>query len=145
MKYENKNRKGQSGFTLVEIMIVLAIMTMIFGLVGVNLMGQFKEARKKTAIIQIAQLKEALDAFNVANGFYPSSSQGLAALSKKPGSGSGRVPESYPDGGFLKKPIGNDPWGQPYIYESQDQNSYLLYSGGPDAKPETEEDNVKAD
>jgi len=141
---KREKREHQRGFTLIEIMIVLAIMTLIFGLVGVNVMGQFKDAKKKTASIQIAKYKEGLEAFYVANGFYPSSSQGLSALTKKPATGSGRVGESYPDGGFMKK-VDDDPWGFPYIYESEDQSTYTLMSGGPDGKPETDEDNVKAD
>lgn len=137
-------RSRQRGFTLIEIMIVLAIMALIFSLVGVNVVGSFKDAKKKTCAIQIAKYKESLDAFYLANGFYPSSSQGLAALVKKPASGSGRTPENYPDGGFTKK-IENDPWGSPYVYESDDQQNYVIYSAGPDGKAETQEDNVKAE
>lgn len=134
---DRKKRKYQRGFTLIEIMIVLAIMTLIFGLVGVNVMSSFKDAKKKTAKIQIAKYQEGLDAFYIANGFYPNSSQGLQALVTKPTVG--RTADSYPDGGFMKK-VDKDPWGFDYVYVCEDYSKYTLTSSGPDGQAGTEDD-----
>jgi general secretion pathway protein G len=130
---------GNKGFTLVEIMIVLAIVGLLFSFVGVNIIGKFKESKISAAKIQIASLEQGLQSYYLAHNFYPHTTQGLGALVEKPTVG--RIPKTYPDGGHLgKKNLPNDPWGNAYRYECEDYQNYVIYSNGPDAEPGTEDD-----
>ena len=134
-----KNRKKrQSGFTLIEIMIVLAIVGLLFSIVGVNVINRFKAAKSDTAKIQINSYREMLDHYYLAHGMYPHTSQGLEALVKKPSAG--KIPENYPDGGYSKKQIQKDPWNSPYRYVCDDYQNYSLTSDGPDQTEGTEDD-----
>ncbi len=131
------------GFTLIEIMIVLAIVGMLFSFVGVNLMSKFKESKVQGAKIQIASLQQALQAYYLSSNMYPSTAQGLDALLKKPSVG--KVPASYPDGGFLgKKTLPKDPWANEYRYVCEDNQNFSLSSMGPDGQPDTDDD-IKGD
>lgn len=136
MKKERK--KSVRGFTLIEIMIVLAIIGIIFSFVGVNVMSQFKDAKVKAAKIQIANYEQALQAYYLAHNFYPSTEQGLEALIRKPTVG--RVPENWTGNYFKKKELVPDPWDHPYQYKCDDQQNYVIYSNGPDGSPGTEDD-----
>ena len=140
MDKNKKERNHQRGFTLIEIMIVIGIMSLLFALVGPNVIGLFGDAKKKAAALQIGNYRTALDAFYVSNGFYPTNNQGgLEALIKKPTTG--RIPENFPDKGYLKKTtIEKDPWGKDYIYTCENGNDYTLYSAGPDGQDGSEDD-----
>lgn len=138
----NEKRRNK-GFTLIEIMIVLAIVGLLFSLVGVKVIDQFKKAKFDTAKLQIGMYKEALDHYYLATGMYPHTSQGLDALLKKPSVG--RVPGAYPETGFLaKKSIQKDPWDSDYRYVCEDYSNYSITSDGPD-KTEGTEDDVKVE
>ena len=135
----NKKKKNTKGFTLVEIMIVLALVVMLGSFAGVKLIDQFKRAKVDATKVQIAQFKQALDAYYLAVNSYPDTNQGLEALISKPSTG--KVPENYPDGGFLgKKTIPKDPFGNPYHYVCEDGQNYTITSDGPDQKPDTADD-----
>lgn len=134
-----QTRKREKGFTLIEIMIVLAIVGLLFSLVGIKVIDQFKKAKVQTAKLQIASYQQALQAYYLATGMYPNTGQGLDSLIHKPSVG--KVPDSYPDGGFLsKKTLENDPWSHPYRYECEDYQNYTLSSDGPDGEPGTDDD-----
>ncbi len=134
-----KKKKSVQGFTLVEIMIVLALVVMLGSFAGVKLIDQFKRAKVDATKVQIAAFKQALDAYYLSNNMYPHTSQGLEALLSKPTVG--KIPENYPDGGYLgKKVIPKDPFGSPYHYECEDDQSYTITSDGPDQKPGTADD-----
>ena len=120
-------------------MIVLALVVMLGSFAGVKLIDQFKRAKVDATKVQIAQFKQALDAYYLAVNSYPDTNQGLEALISKPSTG--KVPENYPDGGFLgKKTIPKDPFGNPYHYVCEDGQNYTITSDGPDQKPDTADD-----
>ena len=128
-------RLGHKGMTLIEIMVVITILGLIATVVTVNVMGRLDEARVSTAKTQIKALESALDNFRRDNGFYPSTEQGLKALIEAPTSG--RVPKSYPKGGYLKGgKVPQDPWRTDYIYYSPGiyGHDYELISHGADGQ-----------
>ncbi|NBY18857.1 type II secretion system protein GspG [bacterium] len=144
MKRKKQHKKRYNkGFTLVEIMIVLALVVMLGSFAGVKLIDQFKRAKVDATKVQIASFKQVLDAYFLAHNTYPETNQGLEALISKPTSG--KVPENYPEGGYLgKKAIPKDPFGSDYHYECEDGQTYSITSDGPDRKPGTADD-IKSD
>lgn len=137
------NRRKQKGFTLIEIMIVLAIVGLLFSFVGVNVIKKYKESKIQAAKIQIGSYQQALQAYYLAHNMYPHTSQGLEAIIRKPSVG--RVPENYPDGGYFgKKELVKDPFGTPYRYECEDYQNFTISSDGPDGTQGTEDD-IKAE
>ena len=105
------SRGGRAGYTLVEMLVVLTIISLIIGLVGPRVLNYLGELRVKTAHLQIESFASALDLFFIDAGRYPSSSEGLAALVERP-SGVDIWNGPYVKGGRLP----NDPWGKPYLY-----------------------------
>jgi general secretion pathway protein G len=79
-----KNRRRQQGFTLIEIIIVVFILSLLAAVVVPRLMGRTDEARVTEAKVQIRNLETALKLFKLDNGFYPSTEQGLEALVEEP-------------------------------------------------------------
>lgn len=130
--------KSAAGFTLIEMLIVLAIISLIIGLVGPRVFKGEKKGKITTATAQIALLGGALDQYRLDTGDYPTTSEGLTALQTNPGT------EGW-DGPYLKKKtIPKDPWGQEYIYRSPgSQGEYDLFSYGPD-KSEGGGDDIKS-
>jgi general secretion pathway protein G len=126
-----KRRKNQ-GFTLIELMIVVAIIAVLAAIIAPRFMGSEEEAKKTAARQQIANFETALKLFKIDNGFYPSTEQGLEALISKPTTG--REPTKYREGGYLeKKMIPRDPWGNPYLYVSPGlHGDYDIISYGAD-------------
>ncbi len=138
MKLKKQNKKNR-GFTLVEIMIVLALVVMLGSFAGVKLIDQFKRAKVDATKVQIASFKQALDAYFLSHNSYPDSNQGIEALISKPTTG--KIPENYPEGGYLgKKTVPKDPFGGQYHYVCEDGQNYTITSDGPDQKPDTADD-----
>jgi general secretion pathway protein G len=125
-----RRRRRQAGFTLVEMLVVLAIIGLIVGLVGPRVLNYLSDSKVKTARIQIESLSSALDLYFLDVGHYPTTNESLAALMQKPPSAS-----SW-NGPYLKgNAVPNDPWGQPYQYRAPGQHGqYDLYSLGPDGR-----------
>ncbi len=110
-------RLNQSGMTLIEIMVVVTILGLIATIVTVNVIGRLDQAKVSATKTQIKSLETALDEFRRDNGYYPSAEQGLKALVEKPSVG--RVPNSYPRGGYLKgSAIPRDSWSCEFLYYS---------------------------
>jgi general secretion pathway protein G len=108
--------RRSNGFTLIELLVVLVILTLLAGLVGPRVMNQLGGAKSKTAALQIADLEKSLELFKLDVGRYPTTEEGLNALSVKPASASGW------NGPYTKGAVPNDPWGKPYGYTSPASN-----------------------
>jgi general secretion pathway protein G len=122
-------RDCKSGFTLIEMVVVIAIIGLIMALVGPRVLNYLNEAKVKAARIQIQGFASALNLFHLDAGRYPSSAEGLAAL-VQPTLG---VPGW--NGPYLKGTVPKDPWGTPYLYRSPGQNApYDLISYGADGR-----------
>jgi general secretion pathway protein G len=107
--------KSQAGMTLIEIMVVVAIIGSIAALVTVNVLDYLDESKVETTKIEIKNIEGALEQFKRRHGFYPTSEQGLSALVEKPTVG--KIPDNYPPDGYLKA-VPKDGWGNEYIYYS---------------------------
>lgn len=129
-----KRAAVSSGFTLLEIIVVVFILSLLAAIVAPKIIGRTDDARIAEAKVQIRNLETALKLFKLDNGFYPDTQQGLQALVEKPTSG--RIPLNYKEGGYLEqKKIPLDPWGNPYVYISPGLNGdYDLMSYGADGK-----------
>jgi len=119
-----------SGFTLLEMIVVLVIIGLIMGLVGPRLFGQADKAKVQTAGTQIRMLGGALQTMRLDISRWPTESEGLALLTTKP-VGEGANGWAGP---YLDEAVPNDPWGHPYQYAPQPSGSqpYTLYSFGAD-------------
>ena len=136
MKSRTFNSHRQSGFTLIEIMVVLAILAGLIAMVAPNIIGEAGAARVKTAKAEMANISQALDMYKLDNFTYPSTSQGIEALVSKP-SGSPE-PKNYKSGGYMKKlPV--DPWGNEYLYFAK-SGKFEILSLGADGEEGGEED-----
>lgn len=124
--------KTERGFTLIELMVVIAILSMLAILVVPRIVGHSDDAKITDAQVQIRNLETALKMYKIDNGVYPTTEQGLQALVAKPETGT--IPKNYRDGGYLEsRKVPKDPWGNDYIYVSPGEHGdYDLYSFGPD-------------
>src|SRR4030043_1998076 len=120
-----REKGGERGFTLVEILVVIIILGLLAALVGPKLFGKVSIAKQKAAKAQIELFGTALDLFRLDVGRYPTTEEGLKALREKP-SGVGGW-----QGPYLPKEIPLDPWGKAYIYKSPGEHGdYDLISYG---------------
>jgi len=123
------NRKS-SGFTLIEIMVVVVILGILGALIVPNIVGRPDQARVTAARSDISQIGNALELYRMDNGHYPSTDQGLEALVSKP---TGYPePRSWNMDGYLGK-VPVDPWGEPYYY-FEEERRIEIYSLGADVK-----------
>lgn len=99
------------GFTLLELLVVLVIIGLLAGLVGPRYFAQVGKSQSKAARAQIVALEQALEQYRIDTGHFPSSADGLAALTAAP---AGDVSWAGP---YLKKAVPKDPWGRPYLYQ----------------------------
>ena len=126
--------RREGGFTLLEIIVVVFILSLLAAIVAPRIIGRTDDARIEATKVQIKNLETALKLFKMDNGFYPDTQQGLEALVEKPASG--RIPQNYKEGGYLEqRKIPLDPWGSPYMYVSPGLNGdYDILSYGADGK-----------
>ncbi len=126
---------SRSGFTLVEMLVVLAIISLLAGVVVVNIAPQLNMGNRGKALAQIQTFATALQTYRLEQGRYPTQEQGLEALVQKPTRPP--IPPRYPEGGYLSsRTLPLDPWGNPYIYLSPGRNNepFEVLSYGSDAE-----------
>lgn len=125
-------RKTQRGFTLIEIMVVIAILGILAALIVPKIMSRPDEARRVAAKQDIGTVMQALKLYRLDNGRYPTQEQGLRALIEKPSIDP--VPNNWKDGGYLER-LPNDPWGNPYQYLNPGVHGEIdVFSFGPEGK-----------
>lgn len=105
--------KRHSGFTLMEVLVVVAILAILAAIVVPQIMDRPDEARRTSAKVNIAAIVQALKLYRLDNGFYPTTEQGLAALVQKPAGNP--APPNWKSGGYIDK-LPKDPWGSDYQY-----------------------------
>jgi general secretion pathway protein G len=123
------------GFTLLELLVVLAIIATLAGVVAPEVFRSAGDAKVQAAKAQIEMLGLGLDSYRLDNDVYPGTAQGLAALRTLPLVG--EAPRSW-RGPYLRRDVPLDPWGRPWLYESpgrMNPGSYDLYSLGRDGRP----------
>ncbi len=127
--------KGRDGFTLIEVLVVIVIITALAALVAPNVFRHLAASNDAAARSQIEMLGAALDAYRMDNGRYPSTGQGLNALWTEP---TGEPSPRNWRGPYLRRAVPLDPWGNPYAYVSPgivNPNGYDLVSFGADGQP----------
>lgn len=131
MKEIKNSKNSQQGFTLIELVVVVAIIGLLAAFVAPQFIKQGEKAESQAAKAQIEALGVALDTFRLDVGRYPTSQEGLSALNQRPGG-----VERW-DGPYLKKELPNDPWGNPYVYKSpgDEGRSYDIITYGVDKAP----------
>ena len=122
---------SQSGFTLIEIMVVIVILAILAGLVVPKVVGQSDKARVKTTETALATVSNALDMYKVDNSRYPTTAQGLEALTTPPADA-----KNYPDGGYIKGGYPTDGWENElqYVAPGSEGRPYDLFSLGADGQ-----------
>jgi general secretion pathway protein G len=124
------NSSRQSGFTLLELLVVMVIIGLLAAYVGPRYFAQIGKSEVKTAKAQIVALEKALDQYRIDTGHFPTTEQGLAALMVRPPN------EAKWDGPYLTKTVPDDPWGRPYQYKSPgDHGDIDIISYGKDGRP----------
>ncbi len=136
-KSRTGDRRSEVGFSLLELIIVLVILGLLASVVGPRIVGEGWKAKVKVAKIQIEELGEALEAFRLEIGRYPTTNEGLRPLAENTGI------EGW-DGPYLRKPfVPKDPWKREYQYLSPGQHGdYDIWSFGADGVPGGEKEDV---
>ena len=133
-----QRRNRQTGFTLLEVMVVIVILGILASMVVPNLMGNKDKADQQKAVSDIVALENALDMYKLDNSVYPTTEQGLDALVQKPSISP--EPRNYREDGYLKR-LPQDPWRNDYLLLSPGENGKIdIFSVGPDGQPGTEDD-----
>ncbi|MBP6012589.1 MAG: type II secretion system major pseudopilin GspG [Alphaproteobacteria bacterium] len=127
---KRRRRRSQRGYSLLELLVVLAIMGLLIAIAGPVMIGYFEASKGKTAKIEISNVSTALDMYYLANGSYPTEQQGLKALIERPEG------VATWDGPYLNRADGIvDPWDRPYLYKIPGAHGkYDISSLGADGK-----------
>ena len=122
--------RSQSGFTLMELLVVLAILGLLMSLVGPQVLNQLGGAKTKTAAIQVKDLEQALEMYKLDVGRFPSTNEGLQALVRKPAAAAGW------NGPYLNSDVPLDPWNREYNYKYPgDRGELDIFSYGQNGTP----------
>lgn len=137
LSHPPQRRPRARGFTLLELLVVLVVLGLLVSIVGPRYFSQLGKSEGKAAQTQIASIVKALDMYRIDLGKYPSTEQGLAALSAAPAN------ETRWRGPYLAKAVPPDPWGRPYVYKSPgDTGDFDLSSLGKDGAPGGTDENA---
>ena len=131
-KFENQSFAEERGFTLIEILVVMAIIGVLAVMVAPNIFNQQAGAQIDAALSQISSLEAALDTYRLDVGEYPDSLEGLRENI------SGRAAWNGP---YLRRSVPLDPWGNEYVYDSNGRE-FTLSSYGPDGEQGGEGDDA---
>lgn len=126
INFVNKN----SGFTLIEVMVVVVILGILAAVVAPKILSRPEQARIVKVKHDILAIQSALDLYKLDNGFYPSTDQGLQALVSKPSSEP--IPRNWKADGYLQQ-LPSDPWGQSYQFMN-DNEKLRIFSYGAKGK-----------
>ncbi len=133
--FSKTHKAKQTGFTLLELLVVMVIIGLLAAYVGPRYFAQLSKSERGVAKAQIESLGKALDAFRIDTGSYPNTEQGLAALMVRPNE------SAKWNGPYLQKALPPDPWGRPYIYRSPGTGGdFDLLSYGKDGQAGGEDD-----
>lgn len=128
-KKQSTNRRA-AGFTLMELLVVLAILGLLMGLVGPQVLNQLGGAKVKTAALQIKDIEQAMEMYKLDVGRFPTTDQGLVALVEKPANAAGW------NGPYLKSKVPQDPWKKDYHYKYPGDHGELdIYTYGQNGTP----------
>ena len=123
-------RSRHSGFTLLELLVVMVIIGLLAGYVGPRYFQQIGKSEVKTARAQIDSLEKALAQYRIDTGHYPTTEQGLAALVTRPQN------EPKWEGPYLTKGVPLDPWGNAYVFKAPGEHGEIdILSYGKDGQP----------
>jgi len=139
MNSPKRNRlQTAEGYTLLELLVVLAIIALVVGFVAPKMMGYLGRAKADAAKVQLHNVSTAIELYRLDTGTYPTEAEGLRALLEQPGA------VGHWNGPYLTKADGIlDPWGQPFIYKQPGQHGdYDLMSYGADKQPGGEGDDA---
>lgn len=138
MSTPQRHNHKRSGFTLLELLVVLIIIGLLAGIVGPNMFKHVGQSEVTTAKAQMDMFGKALDAYRLDVGQYPSTNQGLAALTQAP------ADAQRWHGPYLKKTAPLDPWGNAYVYRQPgaDKHDYEIISLGKDGATGGTEENT---
>ncbi len=121
------------GFTLIEILVVVVILSILAALIVPKIMDRPDQARVVAAKSDIRAIDAALKLYKLDNGVYPTTEQGLQALATKPQTGD--IPNNWKAGGYLDR-VPKDPWGHDYQYLNPGLHGDIdIFSYGADGQP----------
>jgi general secretion pathway protein G len=130
MQSYNPNLHRHTGFTLIEVMVVVVILSILASFIIPKIMDRPEQARITKAKNDIRALESALNLYRLDNMFYPSTDQGLEALVTQP-SGAPE-PKNWKQGGYVDR-LPTDPWGNPYLFLNPGAHGAIdIYTSGPD-------------
>jgi len=131
IRHSKHHRRGSSGFTLLELLVVILIIGLLVGIVGPRLLGQVSKSEVTATRAQLDALDKAIQAYRMDTGHFPAPTQGLKALVTPPGD------DPRWRGPYMRGDVPPDPWGSPYQYRLPGTNGrdYDLYSFGRDRAP----------
>lgn len=128
-----KQTRKNTGFTLLEVMVVMVIIGILAALIVPNVMGRLDDAKIVAAKSDIAGLSQGLKLYRLDNGRYPTTEQGLAALVVKPTTEP--LPQNWKTNGYLDK-LPKDPWGHDYKYLQPGVHGEVdIFTQGADGAP----------